>query len=247
MFKWDVSGFNREGAQIYSIKFDFPIAFQGTGAAVASIYAVERNWTQATGSNTNPCLGETVKTGEPSWEYVESSTVAWSSNAGVTGPLLAQLSPLNNHPSDTFTIDVSTQGLSDIVRSWIVDPSTNFGIVIVPQNSTVYSGILFASPVLRIESNQVVPSTPPISPVNYASPIPGRRPGTLGGTVSTPTRYATTNSNAAIVGGVIGGAFALILIISIVTMILRGGSTTSTYRSSTYRSRSYGTRRFGRY
>lgn len=228
LMRWNLASFSSANASISAASLTLPVSINGVGVPTMSVYGVSANWVTPTGSNTNPCVGGTPGTGQPTIDLQATPSTAWTATAGVNGSLLLSLTPLNNQVGDAFATSRSSAALLALVQFWVANPSSNFGLVVVGPNSTTTSSVFLGTPTLTITSDQLVPVATPTKSVTYTPPTYTTGTRTPNG-VLIPTRYTSTTSGA-IVGGVIGGLAAVILIIAVATAFLRGGSSTS-YRS----------------
>ena len=219
-------------ATVSSASLSLPIALAGSGSASMGVYAVSANWTMPTGNgaDNNPCGGNTPGTGEPTYENQITPSTAWATAPGSTGALLLSLTPTSNTPSDSFATNRQSGSFTALVRQWVANNATNFGIVVVPRNTSDFN-VFFGKPTLTIVSDQFVPTSPPIKSVTY-NPTATRNP--LGTGVYVPTRYVRTTTNGAVIGGVIGGVAAVIIIVSVATICLRTDTRVGTRRRYRY-------------
>ena len=196
LLRWDLSAYPNT-TTISATSLTLPISVNGVGVPTMSVFSVSANWTAPTGINENPCIGGTPGTGEPTYEDSSFPSTAWNTTAGQAGPLLLSLTPLNNQIGDAFATHRSSAAFLALVQSWVSDPDTNFGIVVVgPSSPSSSSSVFFGRPSIQISSDREIepaePTTPATGPTTTTTPTTGpTAPATGPTTTTTPTTEPT--------------------------------------------------------
>lgn len=141
LLMFDVDSVLESGDSIINVSLKFEVSKlpSGGGNGNSTIHTVSQNW----GESTSDASGE-----EGSGAQAENGDATWTVtcyNCLVTGPWGNQGGDFNSVASDSFQVSslgvmtVSGPGLSSDVQSWIDNPGSNFGWILVGDENTTKS------------------------------------------------------------------------------------------------------------
>ncbi len=170
LMRYDIAGFVPAGATINAVTLTLEVVGQPVDGDAPSNFELHRmlvGWGEGTGSGSPPSLGAPALSGEACWNSPAALTpLTWGASGGLAGVDFAA-----DRSGDTYIYGVglspyvfdSTPGLVADVQSWINQPASNFGwMMLTDDESVIFSARRFASredpfrsPMLQIDFTPV--------------------------------------------------------------------------------------------
>jgi hypothetical protein len=143
LVSFDVAGNVPSGATITSVQFQLYLNRTADASSrTISIYSVTDSWGEGT-SFYNGGLCASSTTGDASWDYRSYSTTSWTSAGGdYTGTASASISVGTTYQYYTWG---STSTMVSDVQGWLNSSSSNYGYIVVGDESTAMNARRFNS------------------------------------------------------------------------------------------------------
>ena len=148
------------GASINSVTLTLAVTDVAPGAGTQNykIYKLTKDWGEGTSTGTG--IGGSATSTDATWSYSMFPSTNWASSGGdYSGTTLASLniSAIGNY---TF---LSTSNFVSAAQSWLDTPATNFGLILIGDESGTQNARIFGS------KDSTSPA--PILSVNYTAPL----------------------------------------------------------------------------
>lgn len=174
LVRFDIAGAVPVGATINSVSLTLEVTGQPVDGDAPSTFGLHRmlvDWGEGTGTGNPPLLGRPALPGEANWNERLAGSAPWAAPGGLAGVDFAAL-----RSGDAYVYGVifspytffTAPGLISDVQSWLDQPASNFGWMMMTQDETAnFSARRFASredpfraPILEIDFTPVPePST----------------------------------------------------------------------------------------
>ena len=190
LLSFDIAGNVPAGATITSVALTLNMSKTISGNENTSLHRVLTDWGEGSSdASSNEGGGTTATTGDATWIHTFSATANWATAGGDFNPTASAIQSVGGNGS--YTWGSTSQMVAD-VQDWLVNPSNNFGWILIGNESTTSTAKRFDSkdnsteanrPVLLVEysletsvaeNNKSVPSTFQLEQ-NYPNPF---NPGT---------------------------------------------------------------------
>jgi hypothetical protein len=100
------------------------------------LYPMLVNWNEGTGGSGVQTKGSAAKTGESTWDMQFAPSTAWSTPGGAAGTEFAS-TPSASAPISSRLVFSSTPQLVADFQSWVDNPSSNFGWILITESEDV--------------------------------------------------------------------------------------------------------------
>jgi hypothetical protein len=173
------------GATINSVQLTLHLSQTQAGAETVELHKLSADWGEGTSNaDSNPGQGTTATTGDATWIYRFYNTSSWT-NAG--GDFTSTVSASTSVGSVGFYTWGSTTQMVNDVKSWLDNPSTAFGWLLLGNESTTKTAKRFDTkenstaddrPMLTIDYTSTS-SAASLAVTNFPSPITAGTQGTV--------------------------------------------------------------------
>jgi hypothetical protein len=182
------------GSTIQSVELLLEMTLSGLGATdqeVHTLHRLNRDWGEGTADSTHPDppanpnpggLGAPARDGDATWGQAMHNQDDWDTPGGDFNPVSSASLPINRYnsvfpPDNIYTFrSGSSPGLISDVQAWIDDPATNFGWILIGDESKSRNARRFYSK----ETSEgfrprltITYESPPLPPVLLISPNGG--------------------------------------------------------------------------
>jgi hypothetical protein len=149
-----------DGATITNVSMNITLAKGNGGAQAIDLHRFTKDWGE--GASTGGPQGSLASTGDATWTFNFFNTSSWTTPGGDFSPTLSGTQSADFSGPITWN---STPAMVADVQDWVNNPASNFGWILIGNESTLQTAKEFAS------SNGF--STPPALTVTYSVPEPG--------------------------------------------------------------------------
>jgi hypothetical protein len=162
---FDIAGQIPAGATIVSATLQLQMSKTNAGAEPIGLHKVSADWGEGTSDATaNEGSGATATTGDATWLYTFFNTAQWSTDGGDFAPTASATLSVNG--IGFYTWD-STPGMVTDLQSWLDAPATNFGWILLGNETAVGTAKRFSS-----RENATVAARPQLTVVYQTSSEP---------------------------------------------------------------------------
>lgn len=133
LVRFDLTGKIPPGSSIVSATLSMNMSKANSGANTVSLHNVTSSWGEGTSNaNSQEGKGASATTGDATWIHRSFNTVLWTSPGGDFTPTASASTTVDN--TGKYQWGSTNQMVAD-VTSWYQNPSTNFGWIIVGDES----------------------------------------------------------------------------------------------------------------
>ncbi len=140
---FDLVGAIPAEAEIASVTLTLNLISTVSGAQTLSLYALLADWGEGT-SNDNGGQGSPATPGDATWKHMFYDTDVWSNLGGDYSPVVSASQVVGINTGVFYTWGPTAQMQAD-VENWLADPATNFGWLLVGNESQLQTVKKFAS------------------------------------------------------------------------------------------------------
>jgi hypothetical protein len=172
LIQFDIAGNVPAGATIDNVTLTLAMSMTIAGAEDVGLHRVEQAWGESTSDAPGEeGIGGTAERGDATWVHAILGTSLWNTLGGDFDPAPSAVTSVDQAGAYDWT------GMHADVQAWLDDPSSNFGWVIVGNESTQITAKRFNSrengseatrPVLVIEYS-AAPAVPAVGPWGVAA------------------------------------------------------------------------------
>lgn len=164
LLRFDVAGALPPGATVTSAQLTFTVvkAPAGGRGSTFHLHRMLRAWNEGRGSGN---LGQPALEGDATWAHQSQPAGLWGAPGGKSGTDFQELPSGSIMVTNVQTFAIRSEGLAADVRSWLSNPSSNFGWMV---RSDLENEALTARRVASREST----ANPPFLTVDYSAIAP---------------------------------------------------------------------------
>ena len=140
---FDVAGQIPAGAIIKSVILELRMSRSTSGAGTIELHRLLADWGEGTSDvSGNEGRGTPSTEGDATWVHRSFSTESWQTPGGDFSPTVSAGTPVSGIASYTWG---STAQMVDDVQSWLDDPSSNFGWILIGNEASIHTTKRFDS------------------------------------------------------------------------------------------------------
>jgi hypothetical protein len=133
LLEFNVAGAVPSGAMITSASLQLTVSISGPGAANVQLHTLQSGWGQGS-SGSNLGQGAPATPGDATWKYNFFNTSTWVNPGGDFSSTVSGSVAVGTTVNASYT--VSSPQMAADVQNWLNSPSTNFGWILLNNEST---------------------------------------------------------------------------------------------------------------